>query len=110
MKKTMIAAALLLALSSARAGFYTGNELLQFMNSADTAENTLALGFIAGVNDANRGVTHCPVRGVTLGQLKDMTQAFLREKPQIRHLGAADAVSYVLAQAWPCPKKAGTPL
>ena len=100
--------ALVLCLSlfsfSAHADFRDGNKLLADLNDGGVIFPAVGLGYVIGVADALNGVTHCMPAGVTAGQLRDMVRNFLTNTPAIRHLPAADAVTYVLRQTWACPR------
>ena len=104
--KRIITAALLVAASAAHAQFYTGNELFERMN--DPERQFFALGFIAGVSDANIGIWHCPPERITLGQTRDVVHRALKANPEERHLSAAVLVGAYLQNAWPCKVKTPT--
>lgn len=111
MKKWL--AGLLLIPTVASAQFFTGNLLLQRMQSSDALERMLAMGYVIGVSDAGQGSTHCSGAQVTSGQTRDVVKQYLEQNPAIRDLHADIIVSVALGQAWPCPKnqkKGGTKL
>ena len=103
MKHTILALALICG--SAQAEFYTGNDLLQRIDSESHGEKMLALGYVIGVFDVGQSVLHCAPPSVTAGQIRDMAAAYLRGFPAKRHKSAESLVNEVLAAAWPCPKK-----
>ena len=103
MKHTILALALLCG--NAQAEFYTGNDLLQRLDSESHGEKMLALGYVIGVFDVGSAVIHCPPAGVTAGQVRDMAAAYLRGFPAKRNKTAESLINEVLAAAWPCPKK-----
>ncbi len=90
-----------LACSSAQADFKDGNRLLAQLQS-NTSDYVNALGYITGVADALRGVTHCPPNNVTAGQLADMVKQHLEAVPGVRHYAADLHISHVMKAAWPC--------
>lgn len=100
----MRAALLTLALlcGSAHAEFYTGNDLLQRMNSDVLAERSAAIGYVMGVADSGHGVNYCPPESVTSGQLRDMVRNYLTNTPAVRHLAADSIVTHVIKSQWPC--------
>lgn len=107
MKKLLIVAALLAG--NAHAEFFTGNDLLNRINSSDAFERGIGLGFVMGVFDATHSAVHCPPTTVTAGQVRDMVTKTLNDAPAARHLAAEGFVTYALRNAWPCAKK-GTSL
>lgn len=83
---------------------YSGQELYIKLNS----DRLSAMGYIAGVADAQSGVTICiPPNMVTLGQMSDMVKQMLERTPSERHLPADIFVQAALEQRWPCKKKGG---
>lgn len=83
---------------------YSGQDLYTRM----TSNPALANGYIAGVHDAQSGVTICiPPNMVTLGQMSDMVKQMLERTPSERHLPADIFVQAALEQRFPCKKKGG---
>ena len=105
MKKLITIAALMCG--AAHAEFFSGNDLLAKINSADAYDRALAIGYVIGVFDARSGADHCPPSNVTSGQVRDMVRSHLEATPATRHFTADVQVRYVLSKAWPCPKKHG---
>lgn len=104
MKAAAILLACLVALP-ARAEFMDGNSLLSKIQG-DSYDRVLAMGYIEGVYDATRGITHCPTSSnITAGQLLDMVHQHLLAFPGGRHFTADLIVGYVLKRAWPCAQK-----
>jgi hypothetical protein len=100
-----LATSLLLAVSvSAQAGFITGNKLLSMLE-AGGQEYSLAIGYIAGVHDAEEGKSICRPVGVTLKQAADMVADVLRKVPSERHQSADLYVIASLSSQWPCQKR-----
>jgi len=96
-------AAMTLAVSfNVQAEFYTGNDLLNKLNSDSTIDRALALGYIAGVSDYGTNVVNCLPKGITLGQLKDLVQAHLINNPASRHFSADSIITNLLQRTWPC--------
>lgn len=83
---------------------YSGQDLYTRI----TSNPALANGYIAGVADAQSGVTICiPPNTVTLGQMSDMVKQTLERLPSERHLSADIFVQVALEQRFPCKKKGG---
>lgn len=100
MKKLLAAVLFLPAIASAE--FLDGNKLLSYMRSADIAEKMYALGYVAGVADAQMSVVSCPPENVTNGQLRDMVKGFLEGYPAHRHRTADTIIGELMKTAWPC--------
>jgi hypothetical protein len=103
MKKFM--AALLFVPALASAEFVTGNDLLEGLRSGETVKRVFAMGYIAGVADANHSVTYCPPEGISLGQLRDMTEQYLIANASIRNLSGDILVGDMLNRRWPCKQQ-----
>jgi hypothetical protein len=101
MNKLPVFFALALSMSAAHAEFKDGNKLLRELRG-DNIDQVHAMGYVIGVADALRGITHCPPSNVTVGQLSDMVKQHLEASPSTRHLTADVHVGFVLKQAWPC--------
>lgn len=107
MKKLLIV--LLLATSSARAQFLSGNELYSNITATEDYKRLYAMGYVAGIADVGNKALHCINQGVTMGQVFDVTKKYLERNPEIRDYAAESLVVVALAQAWPCAtKKKGT--
>lgn len=106
--RKIIAASLLALCATAHAEFKDGNSLYDDIRSSTNFSQGVALGYIMGVTDALRGITHCVAENVTAGQIHDMVEQYLKENPSLRHFTADLIVSRVLGRVWPCPKKGGS--
>ena len=93
-----------------RAEFYSGNEILQRMQSESLVEQVIAIGFVGGVADAFDMIMFCPPTGATVGQARDIARRYLLLNPAKRHRAAAGLVVDALMEAWPCEKKKGSKL
>ena len=100
MKQLILAVAL--CATAAHATYYDGNELLNRLNSEDSGNRMLALGFIAGVSDSTRGRFHCIPNNVQLGQIRDMVRNYLTNTPAERHFSAHSIVREILREVFPC--------
>jgi hypothetical protein len=89
----------------AMAEFCTGNTLLSKMKSASTVDQAMALGYVLGVHDANKSITHCSPQNITGGQVYDMVKLFLEQAPSVRNTSADLIILAVLMEAWPCQNK-----
>lgn len=90
---------------SAHAEFYSGNDLLQRLNSELLAERSAGIGYIMGVADSIHGASYCPPEGATSGQMRDMVRNYLTNTPAVRHLTADSIVTHVLKSQWPCAER-----
>jgi hypothetical protein len=106
--KHIITALALVASTAASAEFFTGNDLLNRLQSSEPTKQVMALGYIAGVSDFGQSNSHCTPDGVSLGQLRDIVQQSLVNYPSLRHLDASLLVTAALMETWPCPKKGGS--
>jgi hypothetical protein len=107
MKKLLIV--LLLATSSAKAQFLSGNELYSSITAAEDYKRLYAMGYVAGVADTGNKALHCINQGVTMGQVFDVAKKYLERNPEIRDFSADSLLTIAFAQAWPCAhKKKGT--
>lgn len=102
MKKLLIA--LLMIPAVAYADFWSGNLLHQRLQSSESSDRILALGYIMGISDAYDGSAHCSGQSVTAGQTRDVVKLYLEQNPAIRDLNASVIVMVALGQAFPCPK------
>lgn len=107
MKYALLLSALLAL--PAQAQMFDGNKLLDIFKKAETAGNHvdwgMSRGYVAGVYDANIGVTFCTPPSMTLGQISDISQKYLENNPAVRHLPAEAIITFFLGKAWPCAKK-----
>ncbi len=104
MKKLLIVCALAAA-PLAHAAFYSGYLLQDGLKGQNLADNSRALGYIAGVADSYMGVKVCTNGKVNLGQAADIVQSYLSSNPKMRHYTADSLVVAALATAFPCPSK-----
>ena len=123
MMKTILASVLatLLILNSfiANAGVFSGNELLEMIQSKDFENKNAAFFYINGVLEAQvlqaykdnlRAVKDakldesplCIPDTVTKGQLLDIVKKFLNDNPADRHEQALPLVQYALGKAFNC--------
>lgn len=99
---------LLLCLSAlslpAHATYFTGNELLEMLDSKSAHERGMAHGIIIGVTDLIDGRSACIPEGVTVGQLNAIVADSLRKSPALLHYRASWQVSTTLLDTFPCKK------
>lgn len=105
--RNMIIAAFVFAPAAVCAEFLSGNDLLQRIESSDSVNRSIALGYVMGVHDALRSVTHCSPTTTTSGQVHDMVHVFLITNPQHRHASGDSIISHVLTARWPCEQRKG---
>ena len=106
MKKLLIITALMCGGAHAQQSsiLYTAQDLYTRMNSS----LPFVHGYVAGVADAQSGVTICiPPGQVTLGQMTDMVKQTLERVPSERHMAADIFVIATLSNRWPCGKRGG---
>jgi hypothetical protein len=103
MKKFIVS--LLFVPAMAQAEFVTGNTLLEDLQSTETIKRVFAMGYVAGVADANHSVTYCPPQGISLGQVRDMTEQYLIANASLRNLSADVLIGDMLNRRWPCKKE-----
>jgi hypothetical protein len=106
--RKLIAASLLALCANAHAEFRDGNDLYEDIRNSSYYMQGVAMGYIMGVTDSLRGITHCIAENATAGQIQDMVKQYLEENPGVRHLTANVLISRVLSRTWPCPKKGGS--
>lgn len=100
MKKIFV---LLAAFStSSFAQFISGNDLFSYLSDEGVGRRMMALGYVAGVLDANLTIHICPPADVQLGQARDVVYKWMLENPDKRHLPAHIIASYSLSLSWPC--------
>ena len=103
MKKLLLILALFSV--SAHAEFRDGNRLLSDMTSENYQTRALALGYVMGVSDAYYGILHCAPANATSGQIFDMVQNYLTNRPIERTKPADNIINHVMKSAWPCENK-----
>jgi hypothetical protein len=107
MKKLCIALLLATPLF-ANAEFYSGNTLLEKINSPNEVVQGVALGYITGVHDALAGITVCAPETITTGQIVKIMKQWFTNNPSLLHHSADRAVLAALKTLWPCAAKTPT--
>jgi hypothetical protein len=108
-KRSLIAAALVVASLSSPVQAMTGNELKR--NCGDTgAKYGLCVGFVVGVVDgvlidSPPDSIICVPDGVSHGQMKDIVLKYMNDNPANLHFPAALLVFFALGEAFPCEGK-----
>jgi hypothetical protein len=103
----IIAAALSLACTAtAQAEFYTGQEILDRLQSKSLIQKTLAVGYISGIFDMGQGVLWCGVPSdTTAGEVVAVVGLHLLSNRDQLHRGASVLVaSAILGHFEECPK------
>lgn len=95
---------LLLATSSLSYAF-TGNELLNALDSKDPYMNGAAAGYINGYSMAKDEDLYCIPPKVTVGQIMGIVRQLLEAHPDKRHKEASAFVEVSLINAFPCMSK-----
>ena len=92
--------------ASAQTYFYSGNELLAFINSASAHDNNKAALYVAGALDVGMMEnTICIPSEARLSQSVAIVKRHLESSPEYRHLSASRFVQISVKKAWPCPKQ-----
>ena len=95
--------------SPGRLTFVTGNTLLDYCTKP--AGSDACLSYLSAVADTMtagadlNGVRACVLRGVTTGQLRDVTVAFLQAHEEQRWESGGVLVPVALSLAYPCNSK-----
>ena len=99
---SIAAAALISIAQPSSAQMVNGNILLDFMEES----NAFDVGYVIGVYDAHQNIDFCVPRGVSSGQLNDVTKIYIMSRSQaVRLEPAQKLVRAALAQSWPCGEK-----
>jgi hypothetical protein len=103
MKKLLVG--LLMIPAMAHAEFWTGNDLLKYMNGTPM-EQVQGYGYVMGVFDTAAGVDHCGQNAgrITVGQINDIAKRYIENNPSTRHYAADVLVRVAFGITWPCPK------
>lgn len=102
MYKYLFAAMLAVSVNKAHAEFFTGNMLLNLLQSTEVIDRIHGLGYIQGVFDAYSNITICPPANVTAGQVRDMIKNYLENNPAIRNKTADIIIRDAFKLVWPC--------
>ena len=86
----------------AYADFFSGNMLLERINSDAATQKSLALGYIMGVSDVYQNNVHCAGPLVTAGQTRDVVKQYLERNPASRDIAAELIIMVALGEAFPC--------
>jgi hypothetical protein len=105
MTAALIAASLLAVSASARAEFFTGHELLTRLRSNDLNSQLLARGYILGVHDSQRTVTHCSPMELTAERLVNMAKTHLEGHTDLRNTTADVVLGRMMRAIWPCQER-----
>lgn len=90
------------------ANFYDGNVLYQKCSDDTAFAQGVCLGYVGGIadsmgsDDAQANRSQCIDKEATMGQLRDVAIAYLRDHPAERHLSAASLVRFALRKGF-CP-------
>jgi len=120
----IVVLAIVLTSGNARAGFLTGNRLLDICNAQppDFVSPGVCLGYIEGIIDSAavtdksgreqfragsmaesfQGYRWCQPANSEMGQAVDVVQKWLKEHPEKRHFSTPSLVAQALADAFPC--------
>ena len=107
--RVLIASVFALACAPAHAEFLNGEALFSMMKSEQETPRHLARAYIAGVHDAQRGVSHCSAEGLSLSDLSAAVQSMLSEAQSLRVLPADVLIGKMLETAFPCSDEKKSP-
>jgi len=93
--------------------FRTGNALLNECKKENSPSGLFCDGYIAGVADAHRAVSHsfrgmtryCSPEHVTVHELRRVVVRWLQANPEQIHFAASSLVVQALHDAFPCGEK-----
>lgn len=108
MRGSVLVATLLVLSTSARAEFYSGNEIYNFCKVP--ANKAFVSMYIAGLIDEDQQQSSrqiCAPAQSNLGQGADIVCQWLESFPATRHYPAAPQASLALMAAWPCGGQSG---
>ncbi len=116
MKKAVILSAALLCAHSVFAGYYNGNDLNTWSESAERIANgkaqtldyqaaALLNGYISGVVDSMDGVFLCVPDGTTTKQLRFIVVKHLHANPEKWRSNASLTIFNALSPVFPCANK-----
>jgi hypothetical protein len=80
----------------------TGNELYTLCSTGNRSLQDLCVGYLMGVIDTLPESTACPPEGITLTQVRDVVETFLRDHPEKREERATGLVAAAVQAAFPC--------
>lgn len=103
--KHPIAITALLVATTASAQSWTGNELLERLQSTEQGPRMAAFGYVRGIADALTGDLICPPDGVTYGQAFDVVTNWLIVNAAERHRKAGTLTIIALGTTWPCKQQ-----
>jgi Rap1a immunity proteins len=89
--------------------FYTGNEWLKkCSDGAPDVGMGMCVGYLIAISDLRlllpEGARHCPEKGVTVNQARQVAVKYLRDNPAKTHLPFMSVVLDALREAFPCKK------
>lgn len=88
------------------AGFWSGNELHQWLLEAEKPnfESGLFHGYVSGVVDVGNGILFCTGKDVTAGQYDAVVAKYVKNNPGKWDKTASSLVIEALREAFPCKK------
>lgn len=120
MKRALVVLSMLAipAMAQAQSGeFQTGNEIISQLKacegrrcSTDEFRDWLfAMGYVIGVHDATKTVSHCSPPNITQGQVVSVFLKRVEVVPEYWNKSADRLVVAALSTAWPCEDQEETP-
>ncbi|QRX83253.1 Rap1a/Tai family immunity protein [Glaciimonas sp. PAMC28666] len=116
MKKMLAIAAMIGVFGQANAGFFTGSNIMEWVESDDRVvqnrgqqnddqRRILLLGYIAGINDSLDGYAFCSLNKASVAQLLAITKNYIAARPARWGEKGSNLVMEALKGAFPCPKR-----
>ncbi len=88
--------------TSANAEFFSGHDLLTRLRGNDLNRQILAQGYILGVHDAQRSITHCSPANLSGERLVVMARVHLESQIDLHNSTADVILGQMMRDAWPC--------
>lgn len=116
-RKAILAACLWHLVCTAQAGFYSGNDLVKWLDSYDRVQQDRAsaqdagnastlMGYVTGITEAlHRMDATCPPGNMRIRQVVALTKAELQSAPEQWHEDGDLFVGRALMKAYPCVKR-----
>ncbi|MGR3303846.1 MAG: Rap1a/Tai family immunity protein [Candidatus Scalindua sp.] len=87
------------------ADYFMGNDIMEYWNEKDSADNIMIRGYFAGVQDAYNGYYFCVDAEVKLSQAAEVIIKYMKDNPEKWHTAGKNLVINALSEAFPCDKE-----
>lgn len=108
MKQAIIATIIGIASSANAAGAYiSGKQLIEYLESDNTAKHMTAIGYITGIRDMGEDIFWCNVpHPTTIKEMANIVKAYAIRYPETKRGPGDFLVVQAYTEAFPqCPKK-----